>query len=106
MRARSAVRLPAVVSFPGEAGRESGWGRLLELSASTAVLSTNLPLSRLERVLLSFELGGERFESLACSVSFKESDEDGYTRAELSFADEPEKRRLARLLLDVLARFC
>ena len=96
--------MPVVISFPGEAAREPGWGRLVELSASTAVLSTGVPLSRLETVLLSFEVGGERFESLPGRVVFEEIDQDGYTRAELSFSDEMQKRRLARALLDLLSR--
>lgn len=106
MKARSPAPLPAVVTFPGEAARQAGWGRLLDLSASSAVIFTRTPLGRLEQVLLSFELGGERFEALAARVACAETDEDGYTRAELSFADEADRRRLSRVLLDLLSRFC
>lgn len=103
---RSPAPLPAVVAFPGEAARQAGWGRLLDLSASSAVLATFTPLSRLEQVLLSFELGEERFEAVAARVACARTDEDGYTRAELFFVDETERRRLSRVLLDLLSRFC
>jgi hypothetical protein len=61
-------------------------------------------LARRDRVLLSFEVAGERFKDLAAEVLWSEQDADGYCSAEVSFSDEVEKRRLARALLDALSR--
>jgi hypothetical protein len=102
--ARSATFVPVLLRFPGELAREEGWGRLLELAASAAQLSTQTPLRPLERMLLSFEVHGERFKDLRAQVAHCEIDEDGFYRAELRFQDEVEKRRLARTLADLLSR--
>lgn len=102
--ARSATLVPALIRFPGELAREEGWGRLLELAASAAKLSTQTPLHPLENILLSFEVYGERFQDLRARVEHSETDEDGFCRAELRFQDEVEKRRLARVLTDLLSR--
>lgn len=104
MSASSAVRLPVLVAFPEPAGRADGWGRFLELSAAGAKLSTLTRLSPRERVLLSFELAGERFRELAAEVTAASLDADGYCAAEVLFPDEVERRRLAKALLDLLTR--
>lgn len=104
MRAVSAVRLPVLIGFPEASGRAEGWGRFSELSGSSAALSTLTRLSSRERVHLSFELAGERFESLAADVVVASLDADGYCVAEVSFRDEVQRRRLAKALLDVLSR--
>jgi len=102
--ARSATLVPALIRFPGELARDDGWGRLLELSASAAVLSTQTPLQSQEKLSLSFEVYGERFKDLPAVVEHAEKDDDGFCRAELRFKDEVEKRRLARVLADLLSR--
>jgi len=102
--ARSANFLPALLRFPGELAREDGWGRFLELAASAAVLSTQTPLKPLEIILLSFEVYGEKFKDVPARVEHAERDLDGFCRAELRFQDEVEKRRLARVLADLLSR--
>ena len=101
---RSASLVPVRIRFPGEFARQETWGRLLELSASAAVLSTQTPLKALERILLGFEVNGELFRNLPARVDHAEADEDGFCRAELRFQDEVEKRRLARVLADLLSR--
>lgn len=103
LRTRSASRLPVLLAFP-DGARMEGWGRFIELSASTATLSTHSSLVRLERVLLTFELNGENFAELPARVAHQEPDQDGYTLAELTFTDEVAKRRLARVLADLLSR--
>ena len=102
--ARSATFLPVLFRFPSESAREDGWGRFLELAASAAKFSTQVPLHPQERILLSFEVYGERFSDLRAQVEHSETDEDGFCRVELRFQDEVEKRRLARTLADLLAR--
>lgn len=104
MIARSATRLPVLIRFAPEAGRQDAWGRLEELTASSARLSTASALTRGERVLLSFQLASESFKNLPGEVLHEEGDADGYRIAELRFTDEVVKRRLARALLDVLSR--
>ena len=101
---RSARRVPAKLEFAQTAARLEGWGWLSELAASGARLVSAAELRRDERLLLSFELAGEPFEKLSSRVRWVERDEDGYWDAELSFTDEVARRRLARRLLEVLAR--
>jgi hypothetical protein len=101
MTARSAVALPAAIK---STRREDAWGRLAALSASGAMLTTLSAPSRGEALLLSFELAGEKFRDIPAYVEASEIDADGYHSAELRWTDEVERRRLARLLLDVLSR--
>ncbi|MDD5656393.1 MAG: hypothetical protein PHF00_03965 [Elusimicrobia bacterium] len=104
MSAKSAVFLPVLLRFPGLLAREDGWGRLLELAASAAVLASQSPVKAGDKILLCFEVHGEKFEDLRAVVEHAVFDEDGFCRAELRFNDEVHKRRLARVLLDVIAR--
>lgn len=102
---RTAARfLPALLAFPPAAARQDAWGRLVALTSGGAVLSTGACLRRGEDVLVSFELGGDRFESLSARVAHAEDDADGHVLAELRWRDEAERRRLAKALTDVLAR--
>ena len=104
MRRAAAVAAPVLLRFPAQEARAESWGRLRELTASSARLSTQAALSRRDRVLVCFELGGERFKDLPAAVEWVETDADGFFSVELRFSDEVEKRRLARALLDALAR--
>lgn len=102
MSARSAVLMAVALRYPS--GRLEGWGRILELTAAGAVIETGDALARGEEVCLSFELFGERFVDFAAEISYAESRAGGTCRAELSWRDEIERRRLARVLLDLLSR--
>lgn len=104
MSARAPQLIPTLVRFPGGAARQDAWGRLLSLTAGGATLSTAAALARGEEVLLAFELGVERFAGIPARVSHVEPDADGHVVAELRFTDELERRRLSRVLLDVLSR--
>lgn len=104
MKRAAAVAAPVLLRFPAEEARAESWGRLCELTASSARLSTQAALARRDRVSVSFELGGERFKNLPAVVEWVETDADGYLSVELRFSDEVEKRRLARALLDALSR--
>ncbi len=104
MNARAPSLIPVLVRFPGGAARADAWGRLTSLSAGGAVLSTAARLTRGEELALAFELGGEEFAGLPARVSHVERDADGHILAELRFADELERRRLSKTLLDVLSR--
>ena len=104
MKGRCATFVPVLLRFPGEFAREDAWGRLLELAASAAILSTQAPLRPLDKVLVSFEVYGERFRDLPALVENAANDEDGFCRAQLRWQDEVEKRRLARVLADILSR--
>ena len=104
---RSSVFTPVLLRFEGAPGLQNGlngWGRLLELRASSAKLSTQTPLDRGESLRLEFEVNGERFPDLRARVECVERDEDGFLAADLRFEDEVEKRRLARTLADLLSR--
>lgn len=98
------MSLPVLLKFPAELGRADAWGRLVELSASSACLETDCVIARHERVLLTFTLGGEAYRDLPATVSWVERQSDGWRSAELDFSDEVEKRRLARALAEALAR--
>lgn len=104
MSARAPVLIPAAFSFPGDAARQDGWGRLLELSPGRALLSTGTPLARGETLLLDFELAGESFRACASRVEHVEPDADGHRLAELRWTDELERRRLSLALLEALAK--
>lgn len=104
MKARAPSLLPVLVRFPGGAARQDAWGRLLTLTAGGASLSTAAPLTKGEDVLLAFEFGGEDFRAIPARVSFVEPDADGQTLAELRFTDELERRRLSKVLLEVLSK--
>ncbi len=95
--------IPVLLAFPAAAARQDAWGRLTVLTSGGAELSTAARLAAGERVLLSFELGGDRFEGLRARVSRAEDDADGHRLAELSFEDPVQRRALARVLTDLLA---
>lgn len=94
---------PAVLTFPGAAARRDAWGRLLFITAGGAELATPAPLARGERLSVAFELGGERL-TIVARVEASRADDDGQTVAELSWHDMVERRRLARVILEVLAK--
>lgn len=100
---RAPFFVPARLLFPGSAAREDGWGRLLQITAGGAELSTGTRLVKGADVSVEFELGGERLV-VPARVSHAEADDDGHSLAELRWTDMVSRRRLARVLLDVLAR--
>lgn len=101
---RAPVFIPVLLRFAPEASRQDSWGRLVVLTPGGAELSTSVRLLKGETVLLSFELGLERFEDFRARVEYAEDDQDGARLAELRFLDEVQRRGLARALVDVLAR--
>ena len=100
---RAPFFLPALLRFPGAAARQDGGGRLMKITAGGAELSTAASLVKGEDVSLHFELAGERLR-LAARVHHAENDDDGHCLAELRWTDMVERRLLARVLIDVLAR--
>jgi hypothetical protein len=102
--ARAPGRLPARLDFGADDGRAPSWGRLEALSPGGARLLTLARLERGQTVLLSFELAGEDFRELPARVVASEADADGFCAAELDITAPRERRRLARILLDVLSR--
>lgn len=103
MSARAPTMLPAHLRFPGGAARQDSWGRLLAVTAGGSRLVTASRLSKGEIVLVGFELGGERL-LVPGRVHDAYSDDDGQCVAELRWTDLVERKRLARVLFDVLAR--
>lgn len=100
---RAPFLVPALLRFPGSAARQDSWGRLLKITAGGAELSTAAPLAKGEAVLIDFELGGERF-LIRARAEHARDDDDGGRTAELRWDDMAERRRLARVLLEVLAK--
>jgi hypothetical protein len=100
---RASFLVPALLRFPGSAARQDSWGRLLKITAGGAELSTAAALTKGEMVLVAFELGGEKLLILA-RVHHAGKDDDGRPLAELAWSDMVERRRLARVLLEVLAK--
>lgn len=103
MSANAPILLPAHLRFPGAAARQDSWGRLLAVTAGGARLVTASRLSKGEDVLVGFELGGERL-LIPGRVHDALRDDDGHCVAELRWTDLVERKRLARVLVDVLAR--
>ena len=95
--------VPALLRFPGSAARQDAWGRLIKITAGGAELSTAARFAKGESVLVQFELGGERLK-IAARVHHSYDDADGSRVAELRWNDMVERRRLARVLVDVLSR--
>lgn len=104
MSARAPSLIPVLVRFPGGAARQDTWGRLLDLTAGGAVLSTAAPLKAGEGLTLAFDLPGGDSHAMTARVSHVEQDVDGQTLADLRFSDELERRRLSKALLDILSR--
>jgi len=101
---RAATFIPVLLRFPPQAARQESWGRLLELTSGGAELVTAVRLLRGEGVFLSFELGGERFDDVRARVEHAETDQDGHRLAVLRLTDAVQRRRLAKVLLDVISR--
>lgn len=100
---RAPFLVPVLLRFPGSSARQDAWGRLLQITAGGAELSTAAPLAKGEELLLLFELGGERLR-MPARVHHSENDDDGQRVAELRWNDMVERRRLARVMLDVLSK--
>lgn len=100
---RAHFLVPALLRFPGSSARQDAWGRLLKITAGGGELSTPAKVEKGERLLVDFELGGERLR-IRARVHHAYDDDDGGRVAELRWADMVERRRLARALLDVLSR--
>lgn len=100
---RAPFLVPVLLRFPGASARQDGWGRLLKITAGGAELSTATVLTRGELLSAQFELDGERLR-VAARVESVERDDDGQLLAELRWADLVERRRLARVLVEMLAR--
>jgi hypothetical protein len=101
---RAAIYVPVLLRFEPASARLDAWGRLTRLTSGGAELSTATRLVRDEGVLLSFELGGVRFDEVRARVAHAEDDVDGHRLVELRFLDEVQRRALAKALVDVLAR--
>lgn len=95
--------MPALLRFPGSSARQDSWGRLLKITAGGCELSTAARFAAGEIVLVQFELGGESL-LMPGRVFYARDDDDGHRLAELRWNDMTARRRLARVLLDVLAR--
>ncbi len=100
---RAPYLVPALLRFPGSAARQDSWGRLLKITAGGAELSTAARLAKGEAVLVQFDLGGERL-FVPAVVHHAYDDDDGARFAELRWNDMVSRRRLARALLEVLAK--
>jgi hypothetical protein len=101
---KTSVFLPVLLTFPAESARQDAWGRLTRLTSGGAELSTAVRLLKDEAVHLSFEVGHEPLEHIRARVYHVEDDVDGYRLIELRFVDEVQRRRVAKVLTDVLAR--
>ena len=101
---KTCISLPVLIEFePGLFKREA-WGRIERLSHEGASLATLAPIAYGERLRLSFHLWGDSFRELTCEAADAWKDEDGYFQAEIEFRDEAERRRLAKLLWEILSR--
>jgi len=101
---RVAAATPVLIRYAPETGRADAWGRIEELSSTTACLTTASTAERRDKAFLSFEFAGEVFKQVRAEVVWVERDIDGYCALELRLQDEVERRRLARALLSAVAR--
>lgn len=96
--------VPVQLAFEPASGLQDAWGRIETLSPVGTRLLTLARLQKRARVLLSFEVNGERFDQLDALVSHSEMDPDGYSLVELDFVSPLVRRRLSAALLDALSR--
>lgn len=101
MKLISSQLIPARFSYPELESRQEGWGRLTHLSARGARLLTRFRLVKGERLLLSFDLGGEELIEIVSAVASVDSDPDGYFVAELRFPAEDSRLSIGRVLRDM-----
>jgi hypothetical protein len=97
--------IPTTLTFTPQSARQDSWGRLTRLTSAGAEVSTPVRLVKGEDVMLSFELGPETLREMRARVFWAEDDADGRRLAELAFLDAVDRSRLAKVLLDVLARY-
>lgn len=103
MRSFTPKRIPVLVSFTGSSAKGETWGHLERLSATAASLSLMTPVTKKEELFLSFELHGESFSSFSARAAWSEVDADGYTLVDVRLTDKIAQRRLAKVLLELLA---
>jgi hypothetical protein len=95
--------IPALLRFTGSGARQDSWGRLLKLTAGGAVVSTLSPLAKGEVVGVTFEVGADRITASGVVDSARRDDDGGWV-GELRWRDMVERRRIARALVELLAR--
>ena len=103
---RRFVKLPQyvpVLLILGEAAGD-GWGRLLHLSARGFTLLTRFDLKRGSEVFLTFELAGTEFEAVACRVTRREIDRDGYCLYGLEILRDGEIQKMQQKLMELLTK--
>lgn len=103
MKIPSIKQLPVRFSHAGPEARADGWGRFTRFSANRAELLTRFRIERGDRLLLSFELHGERFHERAAQVIRASTDMDGYYGAQLRFQSVTTQVKLGRVLRDLLS---
>lgn len=104
MKIPSARPVPVRFEFAVPEGRAEGWGRFGRLSAGEAEFLTRFRLERGDRLVLAFDLPGERFEGVPARVAQAWTDADGYCAADLRFEERASRLRLGRALRDLLSR--
>ena len=104
MKRRGAKLVPVRFSPNVPDGGAEGWGRFTRLAANGGELLTRFRLQKGDRLVLDFELTGERFGAFPAQVARAATDIDGYYAAELRFLGPSSQVRLGRVLRDLLAR--
>ncbi len=94
--------LPVRLEFTD--GSDGGWGRLLSLYPSGAVILTTSGMNRRCKADLFFEIGGLKMEGLRCKAVKCRADADGYLICAVEFSGEPDIARLRSLLADIICR--
>ncbi len=88
-----------VISDPS---RSEDWGRLTGLSSQGAVVTSLGPLKVGSRVLLSWDIHGQKFE-LEGRVLTAKQEISGYFTSFIFFIRTPDRRKISSFLIDFLS---
>ncbi len=94
--------VPARFLVVSDPSRSEDWGRLTGLSSQGAVVTSLGPLKLGSRVLLSWEIHGQKFE-LEGRVLTAKQEVSGYCTSFIFFIRTPDRKKISSFLIDFLS---
>ena len=94
--------VPARFLVVSDPSRSEDWGRLTGLSSQGAVVTSLGPLKLGSRVLLSWEIHGQKFE-IEGRVLTAQQEISGYFTSFIFFTRNSDRRKISSFLIDFLS---
>jgi hypothetical protein len=94
--------VPARFLVVSDPSRSEDWGRLTGLSPQGALVSSLGPFKVGSRILLSWEIHGQKFE-LEGRVLTAKQEISGYFTSFIFFIRTPDRRKISSFLIDFLS---